>query len=91
MSLIDRRIVIIGGSSGIGLMTAMEAVARGARVVIGGRTPDRLTETAAKIGSNVETYQVDATDEAAMKSFFAKVGRFDHLAAAQLVDRPDWS
>jgi len=29
MSLIDRRIVIIGGSSGIGLMTAKEAVAQG--------------------------------------------------------------
>jgi NAD(P)-dependent dehydrogenase (short-subunit alcohol dehydrogenase family) len=80
MSLIDRRIVIIGGSSGIGLMTAMEAVARGAKVVVGGRTADRLAGAAAKIGGNVETYQVYATDEAAMKSFFAKVGRFDHLA-----------
>ncbi len=79
MSLIDRRIVIIGGSSGIGLMTAKEAVARGARVVIGGRTAERLAD-AAKIGGNVETHQVDATDEAAMANFFANIGRFDHLA-----------
>jgi NAD(P)-dependent dehydrogenase (short-subunit alcohol dehydrogenase family) len=80
MALNNRRIVVIGGSSGIGLMTAKEAVVRGARVVIGGRTPERLTEAAAKIGGNVETYQVDATDETAMVAFFAKVGQFDHLA-----------
>jgi len=79
MSLIDRRIVIIGGSSGIGLMTAKEAVARGARVVVGGRTAERLAD-AAKIGGNVETHQVDATDESAMETFFAKIGHFDHLA-----------
>jgi NAD(P)-dependent dehydrogenase (short-subunit alcohol dehydrogenase family) len=80
MTLVNRRIVVIGGSSGIGLTTAKQAVARGARVVIGGRTPERLTEAAAKIGGNVETYQVDATDETAMVTFFGKVGHFDHLA-----------
>jgi len=80
MTLVNRRIVLIGGSSGIGLMTAKQAVARGAKVVIGGRTPERLTEAAAQIGGGVETHQVDATDETAMAAFFAKIGSFDHLA-----------
>jgi NAD(P)-dependent dehydrogenase (short-subunit alcohol dehydrogenase family) len=80
MTLADRRIVIIGGSSGIGLQTAKEAVARGAKVVIGGRTAERLSKAVLEIGGNVEGYEIDATDEAALIAFFAKVGRFDHLA-----------
>ena len=36
MTLKDKRLVIIGGTSGIGLATAKAAAARGAQVVIGG-------------------------------------------------------
>lgn len=79
MSLKDKRIVIIGGSAGIGLRTAKGAAARGAKVVIAGRTLERLKAAADEIGGNVETYQVDATTEAGIKAFFSRVGAFDHL------------
>lgn len=81
MSLKDKRIVLVGGRPGIGLRTAKEAAARGARVVIAGRTLERLKSAADEIGGKVETYQVDATSEAAVKAFFERVGGFDHLAA----------
>jgi NAD(P)-dependent dehydrogenase (short-subunit alcohol dehydrogenase family) len=80
MSLAGSRIVIIGGSSGIGLATAKAAVARGARLVIGGRSAERLARAAAEIGGAVETREVDATDESAVAALFAKIGRLDHLA-----------
>ncbi|WP_342643327.1 SDR family NAD(P)-dependent oxidoreductase [Rhodoligotrophos ferricapiens] len=79
MSLAGSRIVIIGGSSGIGLATAKAAASRGARVVIGGRRRERLQDAAAQIGGHVETRAIDATDEPAMEAFFRELGQFDHL------------
>jgi len=80
MSLAGSRIVVIGGSSGIGLATAREAAARGAQLVIGGRSQDRLARAAGEIGGRVETHQIDATDESAVAALFGRIGRFDHLA-----------
>src|SRR5260370_20674409 len=42
MSLKDQTVVILGGSSGIGLATAKAPLAEGAKVVITGRSRDRL-------------------------------------------------
>lgn len=81
MSLKGKRIVIIGGSAGIGLCTAKGAVARGAKVVIAGRTQERLKIAAEEIGGQVEFYQLDATTEAGIKAFFSRLGAFDHLTA----------
>jgi NAD(P)-dependent dehydrogenase (short-subunit alcohol dehydrogenase family) len=78
MSLLGKRIVIIGGSSGIGLATAKAATRRGAKVVIGGRSPKRLAAAAREIGT-AETIPVDATDERQIAAFFEKAGGFDHL------------
>jgi NAD(P)-dependent dehydrogenase (short-subunit alcohol dehydrogenase family) len=80
MSLAGTRIVIIGGSSGIGLATAKAAAARGARLVIGGRSSERLSRAAMEIGGAVETHALDATDEQAVAALFAGLGRFDHLS-----------
>ena len=78
-SLKGKRIVIIGGSAGIGLKTAKEAAKRGARLVIGGRTVERLKAASEEIGAAAETHQLDATTEEGLKAFFARIGTFDHL------------
>lgn len=80
MTVKNSRIVLIGGSSGIGLATAKVAVARGANVVICGRSAERLASAAKEIGKNVETFQVDATAEKNLPPLFSKIGPFDHLA-----------
>ena len=45
-----RHYAIVGGSSGIGLAVAKLLVARGDRVLIGGRSPDRLSSAIATLG-----------------------------------------
>jgi NAD(P)-dependent dehydrogenase (short-subunit alcohol dehydrogenase family) len=74
-----QRIVIIGGSSGMGLAAARMAAAEGAAVVIASRSEEKLQKAKAQIQGNVETLTVNVVDEGSVKAFFDKVGEFDHL------------
>lgn len=80
MTLKDKRLVIIGGTSGIGLATARAAAVRGAQVVIGGRHFDKLENAKREIGGAVEGLTLDVSDEGEIRAFFEWVGQFDHLA-----------
>ncbi|MEK8127807.1 SDR family oxidoreductase [Paenibacillus filicis] len=80
MNLAGKRIVIIGGSSGIGLATAQEAVRQGAEVIIAGRSQDKLDEAKRLLASEaVQTYAVNNQVEEELKTMFEKIGAFDHL------------
>jgi NAD(P)-dependent dehydrogenase (short-subunit alcohol dehydrogenase family) len=77
--LTGKRVVFIGGSSGMGLAAAQLALKFGAQVVIAGRSREKLEPAKKEIGDQVEALSLDATDEAAVKAFFQQVGAFDHL------------
>jgi len=77
-----QRIVVIGGSSGIGLGVAKEAVALGADVTIVSRSAEKLQQAAKSIGGNVQTATLDATDEQAVEAFFENIEPFDHLVCS---------
>jgi NAD(P)-dependent dehydrogenase (short-subunit alcohol dehydrogenase family) len=62
-------LVVIGGSSGMGLETARRARAEGADVILTGRNPERLKQAAADVGAR-DTAAFDATDPAALSRFF---------------------
>jgi NADP-dependent 3-hydroxy acid dehydrogenase YdfG len=62
--LLGQTVVVIGGSSGIGLETARRARAEGAELVLAGRDPDRLKRAATELGTSHLT-AFDATDPAA--------------------------
>jgi 3-dehydrosphinganine reductase len=64
--LAGAHVVITGGSSGIGLATARQVVARGARVSLLARDPDRLAEAAAAVGA-VATAAADVADPSALR------------------------
>jgi NAD(P)-dependent dehydrogenase (short-subunit alcohol dehydrogenase family) len=83
MSLQNQKIVVVGGSSGIGLGVAAAAVKIGAQVVIAGRSEAKLRNAVATLGagSNVQSVTVDMTDEAGVARMFAEVGPFDHLVS----------
>ncbi len=49
--LAGQTVVVIGGSSGIGLETATRARSQGADVVLAGREPERLERTARELGA----------------------------------------
>jgi NAD(P)-dependent dehydrogenase (short-subunit alcohol dehydrogenase family) len=77
--LLGQTVVLIGGSSGIGLETARRARAEGAEVVLTGRNPDRLEKAAREVGAQ-RTAAFDATDAAALKQFFEDLpGPIDHV------------
>ncbi|MDR3475338.1 MAG: SDR family oxidoreductase [Devosia sp.] len=73
--------IIIGGTSGIGLAAARDLAAAGHRVTVAGRSLDRLKAAEAAV-PGIAARQLDATDPAAARDFFAATGAFDHLVLA---------
>ena len=74
--------VIIGGSSGIGLAIAKEVVDAGAEVTIASRSQDKLDQARRAIAGDVAARTVDVSDELSVKRFFSEVGPFDHLVVS---------
>src|SRR5246500_1827151 len=74
-----QRVVIVGGSSGIGLAVAEEAASLGAEVVIVSSNAERVQEAIKFIGGEARGQAVDVSDEKAVESFFTNLGAFDHL------------
>lgn len=89
MELKGKKVVIIGGSTGIGLGVAKVAAAKGARIMIAGRTKSKLDKAASEIGGKVETGILDATKEVDVKAFFDKADTFDHLVTSIHDARPE--
>ena len=82
-SMKDQVVVITGGSSGIGLATAVKCREAGAsRIVLVGRSRDKLSAAAASLGPTAETKQLDVTDEAEVARLFMNLGQIDHLVTA---------
>ncbi|MBP5937521.1 SDR family oxidoreductase [Streptomyces acidiscabies] len=73
------RVVIMGGTSGIGLATAKALAADGAEVTVTGRDPARL-DAARDIPATA--VRLDATDETEVAEFFTRTGPIDHLVLA---------
>jgi NAD(P)-dependent dehydrogenase (short-subunit alcohol dehydrogenase family) len=75
----NKRVVIVGGSSGIGLAVAEEVALQGAEVVIVSSNAKRVQEAIKSIAGKARGEVVDVSDEGAVEGFFAKLGPFDHL------------
>jgi len=79
MSLENRKVVVVGGSSGIGLATAANLAAAGAHVIIASRSPEKLESARRSIPKPIETRALDTRGESAVSTFFNNLGCFDHL------------
>ena len=84
MSLKGKKVVVVGGSSGIGYATAEMAKAEGADVIIASRAGARLENAAKALG--VKAIAADVTSDEAVEALFKATGPVDHVAvtAAQL-------
>ena len=67
--LVGQTVVVIGGSSGIGLETARRARAEGASIILTGRNHERLRRAAVELDAQ-RTAAFDASDPASLQSFF---------------------
>jgi NAD(P)-dependent dehydrogenase (short-subunit alcohol dehydrogenase family) len=75
----QKRVVVVGGSSGIGLAVAQQAASEGAKIVIASSNHERVQKAVATIGGEAQGQAVDVSDERAVATFFSKLGTFDHL------------
>jgi NAD(P)-dependent dehydrogenase (short-subunit alcohol dehydrogenase family) len=71
-------VVVIGGSSGIGLETARLAHAHGADLILIARDPDRLHRTGLELAASIAAF--DVTDSGRLGRFFAALSApVDHV------------
>lgn len=79
----NKNIVIIGGTTGLGLSAARAFVGEGANVVIVGRNDENVEEARSQLGKNVEAISADATSIStaidAINTCIEKFGSFDGL------------
>ena len=86
------KVVIIGGSSGLGFAAASALIEEGASVVIGSSSAARVDAAVARLSDPQQQYNADVNRvaghtvslagpgaEAGLRSFFDKIGSFDHL------------
>lgn len=79
-----RRVVVVGGTSGMGFATVRATAALGAEVIAAGRRPVARREPT----PGVRQVAVDVTDEASVRDLFAGVGELDHLLVTALPGSP---
>jgi NAD(P)-dependent dehydrogenase (short-subunit alcohol dehydrogenase family) len=76
------RILIAGGSSGVGLAAARLLIQCGARVVINGRDRSKLEAAQKQLGDQASIAAFDATQPRDRARALAELGPFDHLVLA---------
>jgi NAD(P)-dependent dehydrogenase (short-subunit alcohol dehydrogenase family) len=88
MMLKGKKVVVVGGSSGIGFSTAELAKSEGADVIIASRNPERLKAAAEKL--DVAAITGDVTSDDSVEKLFRECGPVDHVVvtAAQLRTGP---
>lgn len=82
MSLAQQRILIIGGSNGMGLAAAQQLAALQADVLIVGRSQEKLDKALSTIPGPATGHVADFTDGEAMTALFERIGPVDHLVLA---------
>jgi NAD(P)-dependent dehydrogenase (short-subunit alcohol dehydrogenase family) len=75
----NKRVVVVGGSSGIGLAVAELSATHGAEVVIASSKEAKVRQATSAIGGKTQGEVVDVSDERSVETFFTRLGAFDHL------------
>lgn len=79
MKLNERKIVVIGGTSGIGLAITNLLSENEANLIITGRNKEKLEKIKSENRNVSSVSQFDFTDEKAVKKFFDSIDEFDDL------------
>ncbi|MEE3952700.1 SDR family NAD(P)-dependent oxidoreductase [Peribacillus frigoritolerans] len=73
MSLNGKRVVVLGGTSGIGLATAKAFLDQSAQVIIASRSVSKLNEAKQVLGGYVEGNEIDFRSEEKVAEFSARL------------------
>ena len=79
MTLNDKRIIVLGGTSGIGLAVAEAAATDGAQVLVASSDDARVKRALTMLPAGAEGHMLDLSNATAIEAFFDAVGPFDHL------------
>jgi NAD(P)-dependent dehydrogenase (short-subunit alcohol dehydrogenase family) len=79
MNLAGKNILIVGGSSGIGLSTAQRAATIGAKVLIAGRSRQRLDAALARLPERTQAEELDFANASSVSALAERIGSIDHL------------
>lgn len=82
VTLKQRKVAIIGGSSGIGLATAELLEEGGAQVTIGSRDEEHLETASESLQNGSRAIPVDATHADSLRGFYEQAGPIDELVVA---------
>src|SRR5258705_549672 len=86
-SLKDSRVLVLGGSSGIGFAAAKAAATAGAKVTIASRSAEKVQAAVKEIGLGASGDALDTTDDAAMEAFFGRHPEWDHIIVSVAAGR----
>jgi len=77
------RILIVGGSSGMGLALARRLLEEGAHVIIAGRSEERLARARQNLpgAAHLGTAVLDIAEERQVAAFFAQSGPLNHIVS----------
>ncbi|WP_027165737.1 SDR family oxidoreductase [Mesorhizobium sp. WSM3224] len=91
-NLTGKKIIVVGGSSGIGFGVAAAALEDGAEVVIVGRSAQKLKAAEKRLGGagRVTGIAADMANEADVARLFEEAGVFDHLVATAGTPPPNY-
>lgn len=78
-SLRGKKVIVLGGTSGLGLAAAKAAAEEGAHITIVSSNQQRINLALKEMSAESIGYAVDLSQEATIKNFFSTTGRFDHL------------
>ena len=87
MDLAGKTILIVGGSSGIGLSTAQRAAAVGAKLLIAARSRQRLDAALARLPQGTQAEELDFANASSVSALAGRMGSIDHpvLSASSAV------
>ena len=74
-----QQVVVLGGTSGIGLATAAAAAAAGAEITVVSSQKASVERALAELPAGTAGYPVDLTDAATVRALFGDLGDIDHL------------
>ncbi len=82
MGIKDKKVLVVGGSSGIGFGVAKAAQQAGAIVTIASRSQEKVDAALLKLRGAAKGVLLDTGDAEALEGFFAEQGAFDHIVCS---------